>query len=146
MASTLTSSSTPKTPALQIGRFSLGMGDRFAHEAAAQLRACQLALDAGVQITPVWNKSNREHMIIGSRPESVLAAAQTAINSSGWKGAFHIDADHVNLNTVEAFLAASDFFTIDVADAIGKPVSQTDTVNFIQRHPELLRPIDLPGA
>jgi hypothetical protein len=146
MASTLTSGLVPKTPALQIAKYSLGMGDRFAHEAEAQLRACQLALDAGVRVTPVWNKSNREHTIIGSRPESVRAAAEAAIQKSGWKGEFHIDADHVNLKTVDIFLAASDFFTIDVADAIGQPVSQTDTVSFIQRHPELLHPIDLVGA
>ena len=147
MATTLTTSATAlKVPALQIAKFSLGMGDRFAHEAEPQLRACELALEAGVRITPVWNKSNREHTIIGSRPESVRAAAEAAIKKSGWKGAFHIDADHVNVHTVDNFLAASDFFTIDVADAIGKAVSQTDTVAFIQRHPELLHPIDLVGA
>lgn len=146
MATTLTSGSVPKTPALQLGKYSLGMGDRFAHEAEAQLRACRLALDAGVRITPVWNKSNREHAIIGSRPESVRAAAEVAIRESGWKGAFHIDADHVNLATVDAFLETSDFFTIDVADFIGKPVSQTDTVNFIRRHPELLHPVELAGT
>jgi len=146
MASTLTSSPTSKAPALQLGKYSLGMGDRFAHEAEAQLRACQLALDTGVRITPVWNKSNREHTIIGSRPESVRAAAEAAVQKAGWKSGFHIDADHVNLNTVDNFLAASDFFTIDVADAIGKPVSQTDTVAFIQRHPELLHPIRLTGT
>src|ERR1041385_7408189 len=114
MASTLTSSPASKAPALQIAKYSLGMGDRFAHEAEAQLRACQLALEAGANVTPVWNKSNREHTIIGSRPESVRAAAEAAIRKSGWKGEFHIDADHVNLKTVDIFLAASDFFTIDV--------------------------------
>jgi tagaturonate epimerase len=146
MATTLTSGSISNAPALQLAKYSLGMGDRFAHEAEAQLRACQLALDAGVRVTPVWNKSNREHTIIGSRPESVRAAAEAAIKKSGWRGAFHIDADHVNIHTVDIFLGASDFFTIDVADAIGKPVSQTDTVAFIQRHPELLHPIDLVGT
>lgn len=146
MATTLTSGTLPKAPALRLAKYSLGMGDRFAHEAEAQLRACQLALEAGVRVTPVWNKSNREHTIIGSRPESVRAAAEAAVRKFGWKGAFHIDADHVNLHTVDTFLAASDFFTIDVADAIGKPVPQTDAVAFIQRHPELLQPIDLVGA
>ncbi len=58
---------------LQIGKFSLGMGDRFAHQAKAQLRACQMAAEKGAVIVPVWNKSNREHLIVGwSPPVSAL--------------------------------------------------------------------------
>ena len=59
---------------LVIGKFSLGMGDRFAHEAEAQLAACLAAKKLGVEIVPVWNKSNREHNIIGSEPTSTRAA------------------------------------------------------------------------
>jgi hypothetical protein len=54
-----------------LGKFSFGMGDRFAHQAKAQLQAVILAAGHGVEVTPVWNKSNREHAIIGSRPASV---------------------------------------------------------------------------
>ena len=53
---------------LKLPKFSVGVGDRFAHQAKAQLAACVLAADAGVEVVPVWNKSNREHMIIGSEP------------------------------------------------------------------------------
>jgi len=60
---------------LRIEKFTLGVGDRFAHQAKAQLRACQLAAEAGVEVIPVWNKSNREHLIVGSEPTSVRAAA-----------------------------------------------------------------------
>ena len=56
---------------MQLPKFSLGMGDRFAHQAKAQLQACIMAAEAGADITPVWNKSNREHLIIGSEPGSV---------------------------------------------------------------------------
>ncbi len=59
---------------LTLGKFSLGMGDRFAQEAEAQLRACVLAAEHGANVVPVWNKSNREHLIIGSEPDSVRAA------------------------------------------------------------------------
>jgi len=45
---------------LKIEKYTLGVGDRFAHQARAQLRACELAAQAGVEIIPVWNKSNRE--------------------------------------------------------------------------------------
>ena len=57
-------------PDIHLGKFSLGMGDRFAHQAKAQLQACVLATAAGAHVTPVWNKSNREHTIIKSEPAS----------------------------------------------------------------------------
>jgi hypothetical protein len=72
-------------PQLQLERFSLGVGDRFAHQAKAQLRACALAAQRGVEVIPVWNKSNREHFIIGSDPASTRAAAQAAVQALGWK-------------------------------------------------------------
>src|SRR5688572_17318737 len=100
---------------LELGKYSFGMGDRFAHQAPAQLRACILAREAGAQIVPVWNKSNREHTTIGSEPESVRKAADAAVKALGWQGSYHVDADHINLTTVDRFIAPSDFFTIDVA-------------------------------
>jgi hypothetical protein len=127
---------------LKLGKFSFGMGDRFAHQAVAQLRACLLAREAGVDIVPVWNKSNREHTTIGSEPQSVRAAADAATRTLGWTGEYHIDADHINLTTVDRFIAPSDFFTIDVAAYIGK---EADPANFVQRHPELVGEIQVPG-
>ena len=50
-----------------------------------------------------------------------------------------MDADHINLDTVERFLAPSDFFTIDVAHFIGQAASAADVDAFIARHPELDR-------
>ena len=70
---------------LEIGKYSLGMGDRFAHQAEAQLRACVMAAERGVAIVPVWNKSNREHVTIGSEPQSVREAADAAVKELGWK-------------------------------------------------------------
>jgi hypothetical protein len=108
---------------VRLGKFSIGMGDRFALEAEAQLRACMLAADQGAEIIPVWNKSNREHLIVGSEPASVHAAAAAAVEKLGWRKSWHVDADHIRLETVDRFLPCSDFFTIDVADSIGKPAS-----------------------
>ena len=51
---------------LKLNKYSIGTGDRFAHQAKAQLQACINALSKGIEVVPVWNKSNREHMIIGS--------------------------------------------------------------------------------
>ncbi|MGD1043896.1 MAG: hypothetical protein ABR936_01060 [Bacteroidota bacterium] len=49
-------------------KYSIGVGDRFGYQGAAQLRAFQLAEKKGVKVTPVWNKSNHEHSIIGTNP------------------------------------------------------------------------------
>ena len=65
-------------PFLRLEHYTFGVGDRFAHQAKAQLRAFTLAAQAGVEIIPVWNKSNREHMIVGSKPGSVRAADRIA--------------------------------------------------------------------
>ena len=130
---------------LKLGKFSLGMGDRFAQEAEAQLRACVLAAEHGANVVPVWNKSNREHLIIGSEPDSVRAAAAAAVKKLGWTAGWHIDADHIRLETVDRFLSASDFFTIDVADSIGKPAKPEDVRRFAERHPELVGHVEIPG-
>jgi hypothetical protein len=138
---------------LQIEKYSLGVGDRFAHQAKAQLNACCKAAEQGVTVVPVWNKSNREHLIVGSEPASVRAAADAAVRELGWGQGYHVDADHINLKTVDRFIAASDFYTLDVADYIGKPAEGVD--EFVARHPELSgsiavqgieRPIELTAA
>ena len=131
--------------ALKLEKFSLGVGDRFAHQAKAQLRACQQAAERGVEVTPVWNKSYREHGIVGSHPDSVLAAAQAAVEELGWDKSFHVDADHIRLDIVDDFIKSSDFYTLDVADSIGQPAADADVTAFIERHPELIGRVEIPG-
>jgi tagaturonate epimerase len=114
-------------------KYSIGMGDRFARQGPAQLDAAILAGRDGVQIAPVWNKSHREHTTIGSRPEDVRAEADAAVRARGWTGPYFVDADHVGLRTVDAFLAASDFFTIDVADRIGVDAGEEVIEAFVGR-------------
>lgn len=128
-----------------LSRFSLGVGDRFGHQAKAQLEACILAEKQGVEIIPVWNKSNREHMIIGSEPSSTRAAADAAVKTLGWTKAYFCDADHINLGTVDRFLSSSDFYTIDVADYIGKPAEAAAIESFAKRHGELIGAAELKG-
>ncbi len=126
-------------------RFTFGVGDRFAHQAAAQLRAFELAAEQGVAVIPVWNKSNREHSFIGSEPQSVYDAAAAAIKERQWSKGWHVDADHIGMTTVDRFLNCSDFFTIDVADSIGKPADAAAIDAFVQRHPELQGEIQIEG-
>src|ERR1051325_6309588 len=122
---------------LTLEKFSLGVGDRFAHQARAQLRACQMAAAQGAAVVPVWNKSNREHLIVGSEPSSVRAAADAAVRELAWKCPYHVDADHINLSNVDRFIDASDFYTIDVASAIGQPAKPEDVDAFVARHTEI---------
>ena len=130
---------------LRLEKYSIGVGDRFAHQAKAQLQACIDAAKQGIDVVPVWNKSFREHGIVGSKPDSVRAAADAAVRELHWKQSYYVDADHINLDTVEGFLASSNFFTIDVAAMIGKPVSNDAVGSFIQRHPELAGRIEVAG-
>src|SRR5215471_12686455 len=120
-------------------KYSLGVGDRFAHQAKAQLEACRCAAALGATVIPVWNKSNREHLIVGSEPSSVRAAADAAVRDLGWTLPYHVDADHINLGTVDRFIDASDFYTLDVASAIGQTPAVEDVAAFVARHPELVR-------
>ena len=129
---------------LPLGKFSFGMGDRFAHQGKAQLQACILATEMGAEFIPVWNKSNREHTFIGTEPSSLRAEADAAVKALGWKKPYHVDADHIRLETVDRFIAPSDFFTIDVADSIAKPAAAADVKAFADRHPELVGKVSIP--
>ncbi len=129
---------------LTLGRYSLGIGDRFAHQAKAQLETFILAARQGVDVIPVWNKSNREHVTIGSAPASTRAAADKAVEALNWQKPYHVDADHIRFDTVERFLPHADFFTIDVADCIGKPTDDGNARRFLDRHPELIGKLSIP--
>jgi len=129
-----------------LNKYSVGTGDRFAHQAKAQLQACIQALEAGIEVVPVWNKSNREHTIIGSEPASVRQAADMAVKTLDWKLPYFCDADHITLQTAGRFVDACDFFTLDVADFIGQPAAADEIEKFVNRHPELLGRIQLEGS
>jgi hypothetical protein len=129
---------------LKLPKFSVGVGDRFAHQAKAQLTACIMAANAGVEVVPVWNKSNREHSIIGSEPIQTRKAADAAVKEMGWNKPYFLDADHINLKTVQRFLDPCDFFTLDVADMIGKPADPKEVAAFVGRHPELVGVVTIP--
>jgi hypothetical protein len=130
---------------MRIEKYTFGVGDRFAHQAKAQLAAFRLAEEHGLDIIPVWNKSNREHLIVGSEPASVRAAAFAAVRDLSWNKPWHVDADHINLTTVGRFIAPSDFYTLDVAQFIGSPAAASETETFLKAHPELTGSIEVPG-
>jgi hypothetical protein len=126
-------------------KYSMGIGDRFAHQGKAQLAAFVKAKQAGVDVTPVWNKSNREHLIVHSEPGTVRVEADAAVKSLGWTAPYFVDADHIGLETVDLFLPSSDFFTIDVADFIGKPAGDDDIRAFVSAHSRYAGSLRIPG-
>ena len=129
----------------QLNKYSFGVGDRFAHQAKAQLAAIQKASEKGIDITPVWNKSFREHTIIKSKPIQTREAADKAVKELNWQKSYFLDADHINLNTVDHFMDCCDFFTLDVADYIGKSTTENEIKNFVSRQAQFIGKVTLKG-
>src|SRR6185295_9112954 len=130
---------------MKLEKYSMGIGDRFAQQGRAQLSAFVRAREMGVEVTPVWNKSNREHNIIHSEPISVRVEADAAVRSMNWREPYFVDADHIGLKTVDRFLGASDFFTIDVADFIGKEADGSAVRLFVDSQKKLIGSVSIPG-
>jgi tagaturonate epimerase len=130
---------------MNIEKYSIGIGDRFGKEGVAQLRALQKAEERGAVAVPVWNKSFREHSLIGTRPADVRAEADAAVQAAGWKHAYYVDADHIGMKTVDAFLAVSNFFTLDVADFIGKAAPDEDVASFVSDMAPFRGSLRIPG-
>jgi hypothetical protein len=131
---------------MQIEKYSIGIGDRFGKEGLAQLRAVQQAERAGAVVVPVWNKSFREHSLIGTKPDDVRAEADDAVRRGGWKHAYYVDADHIGMKTVDGFLAASNFYTLDVADFIGKPPADDALAAFVRDMAPHRGTLRIPGV
>ena len=130
---------------MKLGKYSLGIGDRFGLQGKYQLKAFEQALKDGVEITPVWNKSNREHTIVHSAPADVRAEADEAVAYGKWEKDYFVDADHINNSNVEKFLDSSDFFTLDVADFIGKPAQDKDIAAFVLSFKKYQGSLSVPG-
>jgi hypothetical protein len=126
-------------------RFTLGTGDRFGRQGVAQLTAIRDASLQGIPVHPVWNKSNREHTLIGTKPPSLREEADAAVRALGWSNPYFVDADHIGLKTVDAFLPCCDFFTIDVADLTGQPAAPENLRAFVARHADLVGQHLLPN-
>jgi len=131
---------------MRLEKYSFGMGDRFLHQGKAQLQAIINAKQAGVDITPVWNKSDREHKTIGTEPVTLREEANAAVDEQGWSDPYRVDADHINLSTVDRFLECSDFFTIDVGDAIGERADDDEIAAFVGRHSKYIGKLIVPDA
>ena len=130
---------------MNLGKYSFGIGDRFCHQGGAQLSALMKAKGDGLDITPVWNKSNREHTIIGTRPADTRKEADDAVKACGWSGPYFVDADHIGLGNVDGFIESSNFFTLDVADFIGKKSDKAEVDAFVKRHKKHVGALTIDG-
>lgn len=130
---------------MKLEKYSFGVGDRFGHQGKAQLGAFIKAKQNGIDIVPVWNKSHREHSIIGTNPSDVRTEADQSVQSLEWPGPYHVDADHINMTNVDGFIEYSDFFTLDVADYIGKPSSKEDQKSFLEIASKYVGALNFPG-
>nr|MBD3623126.1 hypothetical protein [Sunxiuqinia sp.] len=130
---------------MELSKYSFGVGDRFSHQGEAQLRAIIKANKAGVDVSPVWNKSNREHGIVKTTPNDVRTEADAAVKALGWNDRYFVDADHINLTTVAPFVEASDFFTLDVAAFIGNESSKEAIEAFLSSCEKYKGALQIPG-
>lgn len=130
---------------MKLGKYSFGVGDRFSHEGKAQLKAIMKANESGLEIVPVWNKSNREHTYVHSKPADVRKEADEAVKALNYKGLYFVDADHINLNTVAPFVPVSDFFTLDVAAFIGKDSKKEAIEDFLASCEKYMGDLKVPG-
>lgn len=118
-------------------RFSIGLGDRFGREGEAQLRAVQqFTEEHDIPVTPIWNKSHREHTLTGTEPRDTLREADAAVARLGWQRPYYVDADHVTAATLGPFLPHCDYFTIDVAHLLGAPPDSEE----LEKARQLLEP------
>lgn len=130
---------------MKLEKYSMGIGDRFGCQGAAQLQAFVKAAAKGIDVVPVWNKSEREHGIIHTVPASVRVEADAAVKAMGWKKPYHVDADHIHGKIVDKYLEAADFFTIDVAEFIGGAVEEAEVAAFVNKRKGSLKALMAQG-
>ena len=126
-------------------KYSFGIGDRFCHQGKAQLSAIMKAKEQGLSITPVWNKSHREHTITGTKPTDTRQEALDAVKALQWDGPYFVDADHIGPGNVDQFIESSDFFTLDVADFITQPADKADVDAFVKKYSKYIGSLTIDG-
>jgi hypothetical protein len=67
------------------------------------------------------------------------------VRALDWQAAYFVDADHITATTAERFLGPCDFFTLDVAGAIGGPAAAGAVEAFCARHGELTARVEVAG-
>jgi len=129
----------------KIEKYSFGIGDRFTMQGEYQLKAVMEARSSGIPLVPVWNKSNREHQIVGTGPADTWKEALDATGNLGYQDSWYVDADHINLQTVDGYAAHANFFTLDVAEQIGKKPDPAEARDMLHKLTAFAGPLEIPG-
>jgi len=130
---------------ISLPKNSFGIGDRFGKQGEPLLKAFLKAKERDIEVSPVFNKSNREHITVNTQPKSVKDEAESAVKALGWDSDYFVDADHITLDTVDGFIPYADFFTIDVAEQIGSLAPKQDIEAYVKRAGEFTGQIEIPG-
>lgn len=130
---------------IKLGKYSFGIGDRFTLQGKSQLAAIISAAEEGLEITPVWNKSNREHIYVGTTSADTRKEADEAVKALKYRGRYFVDADHINKDTVSNYVDTSDFFTLDVANYIGKECAKKEIDLFVESCRKYIGQLNIPG-
>ena len=131
---------------LKLSKYSLGVGDRFAQQAKAQLRACMLAAEQGAEVVPVWNKSHREHTTVGSPARQRPHGGRRGGSGAGLEKALprrcrpHSSGNRGSLPRRERFLH-------DRRGRFDRPTgrSRPAVKAFAVRHADLIGRLQIPG-
>lgn len=83
--------------------------------------------------------------MINSKPDDVRTEADHAVAKLGWNRPYYLDADHINLKNVDAFVQASDYYTIDVADFIGRAADPDAIKAFMDKVRRYTEQFFIPG-
>jgi len=131
---------------LKLEKYSFGIGDRFGCQAKALLKSIiKSNKEFNCDFVPVWNKSNREHSTIHTKPSDVRIAADIAVKELQWDKSYYVDADHINLSNVDPFIDSCNFFTIDVASYIGQETEPSLLEKFVNDHMKYVGKLRIPG-
>lgn len=130
---------------MKLPKYSMGIGDRFGKQGRAQLAAIIQANELGAPVAPVWNKSFREHNIIHTKPVDTRREADNAVQALGWEREYFVDADHVNFGNIESFIECSTFFTLDVADYIGRAADADSISAFVHSNKKYIGKLKIAG-
>jgi hypothetical protein len=130
---------------LTLGKYSMGIGDKFGKQSRAQLLAFEMASFAGVEITPVWNKSAREHQITGTTPLMTREAAEKAVSTIKWDKPYFLNAEGFSSANIHNFIDDCNFFTIDASLFASNTITEKELNDFISNFAQFLDQIKVPG-
>jgi len=130
---------------LTLGKYSMGIGDKFGKQSRAQLTAFEMASFAGVEITPVWNKSEREYQVTGTTPYMARQTVEKAVSTVKWTKPYFLNADGVSLSNIQEFTNDCNFFTVDALLFANDQCPENDITRFCDDFSEYLENIKVQG-